>query len=1037
MEELLMSYKEDVFFELRKQNFYDTDVIAKIKEAVTDDQITRILLKNNLLGTFVEALDKDDNVIQNHLKTFWKQDYERIYEEALYKCNLFIDLFIKYSVKRMMSDNSLRPLNKVIYETYNSTNESYDKNIRQTLTSQDELDILAKSILAGVTPYMIFDDTQVLDYTMEPTKNGGDEYLTIDGSTFPSNNEIKLNRGIAAITTETSIDSESELRKNENIFCVGPSYVSKAQLSTCLYYKFITNKRTFIESADTEIIEGKNYYIKNNDNEYTKVENPVLDEIGSYWEETFTIIPANSYYEMGDGEALYVSESKNEDDSLVLTGGSKNHWIYYGSDKEQNIIHPTMNIIGKQEDTLPDLDSAKVIGSTAENLGTNNQIEILGENSAQINKNNKTIYAVWSIDNLYNQLFTNDIIATDNTEDDYYEYKYLLQNNDIFIYTDEKKQSLVLLGSGTEISIRMKYDNSNKNTALANLTNNFLYYKDKPWSMKKLDISSINANGLNANIEWNKIPTGVELYVAEKQIITLGEGTTIKFTRDGGITNTPITNTSIEVSSFEYKYKDENQYNSLPQLLGATNKKWSVFSRLQLAISPTEGQKLEENQKVTLYQAKMKVDEENIVENYGKWESTEDFSPSTSSSYWEQINTSHIDYDANTIYKKDDIVKNGGNYYKCKSNNVKDKDPTQPQYLRYWELIPNYNSSIIYIKNDYVKYNDGNLYKCKKTMEGLFNENDSYTEILQGQYITANSIVALAGGDKQNSAVMTSDGEFENTLQLYISGKTADIVENAIKFTSIGGTNVIESKNYSISTDNENGYTQIKLTAGRTDDEVGLTGTFSLTLSPRFLNALIPILYTSNDGSTSSTNVGCLELVGETNEEAPVVLEDINKSDTDDANGGTILINGYQNKYINYYRFTSANESVVKYLNLKLNVKGLRVNQTITIYNPIKIKGENPILDCYFENTSGESTTSVKERVKQLATRYVDQEGKSRDLFNYGYRVNEENLIEDPLNAESFFNSNHIFNKYTIPQLDTNNINISIANQSLQSYSRR
>jgi len=161
-----------------------------------------------------------------------------------------------------------------------------------------------------------------------------DKYLTIDGSTFPSNNEIKLNRGIAAITTETSISSESELRKNENIFCVGPSYVSKAQLSTCLYYKFITNKRTFIESDDTEIIEGKNYYIKNNDNEYTKVENPVLGEIGSYWEETLTIIPAHSYYEMGDEEALYVSESKNEDNSLVLTGDSKNYWIYYGSDKE-------------------------------------------------------------------------------------------------------------------------------------------------------------------------------------------------------------------------------------------------------------------------------------------------------------------------------------------------------------------------------------------------------------------------------------------------------------------------------------------------------------------------------------------------------------------------------------------------------------------------------------------------------------------------------------------------------------------------------
>ena len=96
----------------------------------------------------------------------------------------------------------------------------------------------------------------------------------------------------------------------------------------------------------------------------------------------------------------------------------------------------------------------------------------------------------------------------------------------------------------------------------------------------------------------------------------------------------------------------------------------------------------------------------------------------------------------------------------------------------------------------------------------------------------------------------------------------------------------------------------------------------------------------------------------------------------------------------------------------------------------MKIKGENELLACEYD---GES---VRKRIKQLATRYVVNEGRVRNLFDYGHKINNEDLIEDPLNPESFFNPNHIYNKYIIPQLDTNNININISNQSLQSTRR-
>ncbi len=68
---------------------------------------------------------------------------------------------------------------------------------------------------------------------------------------------------------------------------------------------------------------------------------------------------------------------------------------------------------------------SKIEVSSSDNLGTSNTISILGENKIQINKNNKTIYAAWSLDNLYNNLFEigNSTEGADELDRDVYYIK--------------------------------------------------------------------------------------------------------------------------------------------------------------------------------------------------------------------------------------------------------------------------------------------------------------------------------------------------------------------------------------------------------------------------------------------------------------------------------------------------------------------------------------------------------------------------------------------------------------------------------------
>lgn len=113
-----------------------------------------------------------------------------------------------------------------------------------------------------------------------------------------------------------------------------------------------------------------------------------------------------------------------------------------------------------------------------------------------------------------------------------------------------------------------------------------------------------------------------------------------------------------------------------------------------------------------------------------------------------------------------------------------------------------------------------------------------------------------------------------------------------------------------------------------------------------------------------------------------------------------------------YYRdmdFYVSND-VVKSPVLKINadnpIENIEEDQVLIIFGDTYRYIKNPLL-------SDELFCEVKEKIRRL-----DDEG----LYNYAYKPDSNDLIKDPLVPSSYFESNHPFNKFTIAQLDFDNL---------------
>lgn len=525
----------------------------------------------------------------------------------------------------MSSDERIKTvmLNDIDYATnvLYSDNSSYDilnfsgGNIIGDALNNLQLEIITRSILAGITPLYLFDDTVTYSYTMGPVgsyskfiEDTTDDTLEpyefqydISNENFILNTEPEPNtesqitaaiEDISAITTQVNITPTTDGRKllnNEQLFIYGPNFISKTTIGTYLY----------VALYDEYL---NNDQVTQEDDRYPKYESDKPE------------IPAGTVYQLRQGQTLYVCETivpyiKNTETGVVEKKGvpmlddnldGKKLYRYPAG----TIIKPSFkltvaNFINDFAQ-INQLESGKTkfqdVLPNYTNLEANKSIEILDQNSSIINRTEdsnkniiaKTIKCTWITDDIDNKLFNNiDLLNAKGKST----IEHILQQNELFIYTDATESDLVILQSGTKLSI--PYQPA-------------IFEDGSAWKVSKPSASDINKNGVDAKLDWKDIPRSIEFSVEELEIRTLGSGTIVYYEGDEGNSYTFNNNPQEleKASDIYWKVDKDSERIELPiYYLDSEDSsyKWKAFSRLAIFSTPQTVVTLEDNQLVGLF----------------------------------------------------------------------------------------------------------------------------------------------------------------------------------------------------------------------------------------------------------------------------------------------------------------------------------------------------------------------------------------------------------------------------------------------------
>ena len=210
------------------------------------------------------------------------------------------------------------------------------------------------------------------------------------------------------------------------------------------------------------------------------------------------------------------------------------------------------------------------------NLGASGTIEIKEKNTTNLTEG--IYYCYW---------ITNVLEKDTNGEFQYVLFQEnditrLLDVNEYFVYADKDRTSLVILGSGTQLT----------RSAVGSNPLNKLTVKTK------LSSDDINNLGLSAfqDSDWYVWEMSkVSLQITENDIYSFGEGTSLEFPGGSATLKNGLTP---RISVIKYKETTNGEEQTLPSVPNG----YAVRSRLNLLASKTSPQKLLTRQKVTLQQ---------------------------------------------------------------------------------------------------------------------------------------------------------------------------------------------------------------------------------------------------------------------------------------------------------------------------------------------------------------------------------------------------------------------------------------------------
>ena len=412
-------HKQEFGEELDYQSVYETILLA-------DNRIRNIILNDIDYNTYAIYYSNDDNEGTGGLTGgAWKSVCVSD-ETSSYISGYFHNFNFYYNYDSVNDEYSnpipdtLRSglysyldLNTGNVYRYNSEEAIGAFNIYSTKRNEFRVEILAKNILAGITPAI---------------QSDGHRYpyqINQQGQLIHEVKSITTSKEFSFLFNEGSYSSEVFLNDNEAIQFYRPSIRSTASYGSYVKVQFSTSGRTHVIPAN------KSYVLREN------------EKVTFFYKESndSNMYRGVRYY---PGTIIYPTLAVTFDSADILDSNPFNDLSIdtsvYNSPRSVYI-----NVDNSSKIQRPPTTSVNFIS-----LGTTSSVSIQEINSAQIDSSHYIYFITNSIDTTSNEYMMT--LSPNN-------YDYMLRSNEYLFYTDPTKQSLNILGAGTLIKANSVLNN--------------------------------------------------------------------------------------------------------------------------------------------------------------------------------------------------------------------------------------------------------------------------------------------------------------------------------------------------------------------------------------------------------------------------------------------------------------------------------------------------------------------------------------------------------------------------------------------------
>lgn len=581
---------------------------------------------------------------------------------------------------------------------------------------------------------------------------------------------------------------------------------------------------------------------------------------------------------------------------------------------------------------------------------------------------------------------------------------------------------------GMELQIKLfKFKNmyrmSNKTYFVPNVYVAKTFARIPAWTCEALDNDEIANDPIKViSDKWQSIQDNTSIRVVQNEVWSFSEGDTLRFEAPVISQNSVVwprfSNTEIILDLDSYSISYQRNGSSIEDISKLTLDQydWRGYSHLLLNTSSKDGQKLETNHSIILY-----------TYNNGQLE--------------EITTINGSDFENTTFQLKNPVSNVAGRYIDVTSEDL------------YGEFVPNsvYEFIPLSSTSDYYKYtSENNTYV-------YFNVDTDSKRIIENQV----QIPLLLPKGHYLIPVHTSTEGIQYSVSAYIEAHKGSSIDYCINMSPCPSSDIskvirithnigddfkaygehlygydkdkyvgISNANWLIS-DNKYHYLDVNIQCNPESDD------YIRIALPAYLTEYYSGVY---DTDASPEWFGWYELVdGEYVEstetgKADALLEAVDGYDGADyeyIKSVNPLANGwYEQKGSdpNYY-YVLSTDTTLDTTKTYYKDKDFYLPITAVEAPVLKIDAYNPLIliddvqvsivlgDTYkYENNDTFSDVTFVELKNKL--RRLDDEG----LYNYAFKPDSNEEVKDPLKPSSFFETNHPFNKFTIAQLDFDNL---------------